>query len=1412
MSDAREGSPLLSVVVPVYGVEAWLPEFLDSLVAQSFTRWKAILVIDGSPDNSEAIAREYAARDPRISVHSFENGGVGRARNRGFALVDTEFVAFPDPDDILAPDAYALLVGSLQGSGSDIASAIGEDIFEDGHRETYWAQTSRLFRTPAVGITLHSHPQLVLDHVTWNKVYRTSLLRENSIEYPVDTRLAEDVVHALTTLRSARAVDVIPEVIYYHRRRDGALTSDVRSATMLRDWEEQTTIVAEIVAGIGDAAVSHEYFTRLLDSEVWWRISLFDEITDSEALASLERFVATLVTLVPTSALAHIPFRKRVLVHFMAEGILSRLWRQDGVTLNPMRYRKGVPALSIEIAARSMAGLQPAILTERLMLRFLLDSIASELLQSGSLLDDRQWDEVFAEVAAVWPAGSESAELSSSPSVPVIDAVRSSNRDILRAMSEAYNHNDALMHGIAAADDSPLLSVVVPIYGVEEWLPEFLDSLIAQSLTNWQAILVIDGSPDNSEAIARDYASRDPRFTVHVFENGGLGRARNRGFELATGTYVTFPDPDDVLSSRAYELLVGSLLLSGSDIATGKAEDFFEDGRTELYWAQRARMFAVPAVGVTLDTEPELILDHVAWNKVFRTSLLRENDIEYPVDTLCEDVVHSLRSHRAATGVDVISEIIYFHRRRDNAITANLYSARIVNDWIEQTSQAVDLVLDIGNADVSETYFKRLLGSEVWTRVRAFNRIAEDDSFARLERFAAKLLAVGSPAAIDFIPPRTRTMIQLVANGSVGRYWRTPGFSLNPLYIRVDSPVLAIQVRARSAARLPLATPVEEAALGILLDEIARTLLARSNSLTDRQFDAIFSELRSVWPGGIPAEAFASPQSVSLLAAAHNNDRRELRALSAVNIGSFHPVVTAIKRHGSAVLLTGEVLMDVVVDEQTRMEIVLRSRTSTKVRAMGAVHWNVTGESDEPTQWRATVATTPDMFDEEWVVWLRASRNSLPPIQALVARGEQLLDASLDPMPMKTSVVSVHEDDTFVFSLAAEASASDDSTVAAAYDALRQQENTLPDRIWVFPYWHSNPYLEMLYLASQSRGVSLSGTAHFDVLLDQLGRATDRDVFHLHWTAPIAQRAETEEQASAQVAAFTAALLSAKDRGVQVYWTVHNKLPHHLQYRELELELCRFLAANADVVHVMSHHTVEAVADTYDVNQSEVLVVEHSSYLGVYGSGPGRAAARAQLGVADDETAVLFLGRLLPYKGILTLLKSMQLAGERREKLVLLLAGEPDPEYLDLILENLPTSVRVVSTFESVPDDEIGLWFSAADVEALPYEEILNSGSLYLAATFSVPVLMPDAAHLTSQFADEPWVVFFDRGNAVDSLADAIVGWNDSDGELAKHASAAAHANTPFDMSTKFADGLSRLRKVRKLRLAAATPDSSPVI
>ena len=113
----------------------------------------------------------------------------------------------------------------------------------------------------------------------------------------------------------------------------------------------------------------------------------------------------------------------------------------------------------------------------------------------------------------------------------------------------------------------PLISVIIPVYNVEKYLKKCIDSVINQTYTNLEIILVSDTSPDNCEKICDDYAEKDSRIKVIHKEKNGLSAARNAGIDIASGKYIGFVDSDDYIALDMYELLYKNILKENADIS-----------------------------------------------------------------------------------------------------------------------------------------------------------------------------------------------------------------------------------------------------------------------------------------------------------------------------------------------------------------------------------------------------------------------------------------------------------------------------------------------------------------------------------------------------------------------------------------------------------------------------------------------------------------------------------------------------------------------------------------------------------------------------------------------------------------------------------------------------------------------------
>ena len=258
----------------------------------------------------------------------------------------------------------------------------------------------------------------------------------------------------------------------------------------------------------------------------------------------------------------------------------------------------------------------------------------------------------------------------------------------------------------------PLVSVVVPVYDVEAYLPACLDSALAQTHRNLEIVVVDDGSPDSSGELAEGYAARDARLRVVRTDNHGLGAARNEGLRHVSGDYVTFLDSDDVVPPAAYADLVGSLERSGSDFATGSIVRWESDGLHEPPWMRRLHHPARAGVGAA--DHPEILGDVFAWNKMFRRSFWESAGLAWPEGVRYEDQPTTTRAFLSGR-FDVLPEVVYHWRIRDDgsSITQQRSSLRDLADRWETKRMALAAVEEYADLRVLETFLDRVLAGDL---------------------------------------------------------------------------------------------------------------------------------------------------------------------------------------------------------------------------------------------------------------------------------------------------------------------------------------------------------------------------------------------------------------------------------------------------------------------------------------------------------------------------------------------------------------------------------------------------------------------------------------------------------------------------------------------------------------------------
>ncbi len=241
------------------------------------------------------------------------------------------------------------------------------------------------------------------------------------------------------------------------------------------------------------------------------------------------------------------------------------------------------------------------------------------------------------------------------------------------------------------------VSIVLIGYNDAQRLPRALASLQAQSLHSIEIIAVDDCSTDNSLEILRQAAQDDPRIRVEqlAVNSGGCSAPRNRGIELAQGTYIMFCDSDDEFDRHACRNLFNAAEEMHADVVVGAAERIVtdSDGKTEakIWWPDLHS--EVQTVGSLADL-PELLYDTISVNKIYRRELLIQRKIDFPQGLLFEDQLFTLNVYLAATCIGVIPEIVYrwYVDRSAASITQSRKELRNLKDRIE-INRRMDLLL-----------------------------------------------------------------------------------------------------------------------------------------------------------------------------------------------------------------------------------------------------------------------------------------------------------------------------------------------------------------------------------------------------------------------------------------------------------------------------------------------------------------------------------------------------------------------------------------------------------------------------------------------------------------------------------------------------------------------------------------------
>lgn len=233
-------NPKISIIVPIYKVEKYLNECVDSILNQTFTDFELILVDDGSPDNCPKMCDAYARQDDRIRVIHQKNKGLSAARNAGIEMARGQWLGFIDSDDFVAPDFYEKLLSAAEAAAADCAICSIQLTQEDG----------RLLQTPAemcikdgvcTGKDVLNTIAIRVNTpyaVAWNKIYRRDVFK--TMRYP-EGRANEDQFVFGELFSTVKTVAQVKEQLYYYRQREGSI---MRSRCTVRNLDSMWCFVS----------------------------------------------------------------------------------------------------------------------------------------------------------------------------------------------------------------------------------------------------------------------------------------------------------------------------------------------------------------------------------------------------------------------------------------------------------------------------------------------------------------------------------------------------------------------------------------------------------------------------------------------------------------------------------------------------------------------------------------------------------------------------------------------------------------------------------------------------------------------------------------------------------------------------------------------------------------------------------------------------------------------------------------------------------------------------------------------------------------------------------------------------------------------------------------------------------------
>ena len=307
-------------------------------------------------------------------------------------------------------------------------------------------------------------------------------------------------------------------------------------------------------------------------------------------------------------------------------------------------------------------------------------------------------------------------------------------------------------------------SIIVPVYKAEKYLKRCIDSILAQDCTDWELILVDDGSPDSSDAMCDEYAAHDKRIKVFHKPNGGVSSARNLGLENATGEWIMFVDADDILESNALSTIAAKTEKFSTDLIIYCVKEYIDEQNIQnhVYPLKPNKIYD------RREVEQKLIpfacqsssFVNPPWNKVYRSAIIVDNKMRFAKRVMGEDWLFNVEYLQHINSAIYIDSFLYDYMRNDESAMSR-YIPEQFQLWTENWNTKLGLIKKY-HLDIDMNQMRREMTQKVFYFVR---QVMRHDKTPQKDQRLHDILH--SPYLADWLSATPKSIYDLRANLSL---------------------------------------------------------------------------------------------------------------------------------------------------------------------------------------------------------------------------------------------------------------------------------------------------------------------------------------------------------------------------------------------------------------------------------------------------------------------------------------------------------------------------------------------------------------------------------------------------------------------------------------------------------------------